>query len=259
METSGQILSLCVIPSPMAPSTPKKIAVLGGGISGLTTVAELTAEPDWQTKYDITVYQLGWRLGGKGASGRNRQQFDRIEEHGYHMWFGFYDNAFRLLRDIYTENARPLEMPLATWNQAFKPVNYWVTSEHVNGEWVNWPLEFRANPLTPGENLPRPTISELIGRSIRWMRDLLQTLHQTRSFNIDDDDETSAEAMRSNEPFWKVLCNRVRSDLKAIDLGIFDRLVYVALTRLRRWRRGSETPPRISRNLSPHWTATSTN
>jgi uncharacterized protein with NAD-binding domain and iron-sulfur cluster len=216
----------------MAQGTPKKIAVLGGGISGLTTVAELTAEPDWQTKYDITIYQLGWRLGGKGASGRNQQQFNRIEEHGYHMWFGFYDNAFRLLRDIYTENARPLEMPLATWDQAFKPVNYWVTSEHVNGEWVNWPLEFRANPMTPGEKVPRPTIGELVGRSIRWMHDLLQTLHQTRTFDIDDDDMSSAKDMRSSEPFWKEICDRVQTDLKAIDLGIFDRLVYVALTRV---------------------------
>jgi hypothetical protein len=31
------------------------------------------------------------------------------------MWFGFYDNAFRLIRDIYKENARPLEKPMATY------------------------------------------------------------------------------------------------------------------------------------------------
>jgi len=46
-------------------------------------------------KYQVTVYQLSWRLGGKGASGRGPA--NRIEEHGFHVWFGFYDSAFRLI------------------------------------------------------------------------------------------------------------------------------------------------------------------
>ena len=48
----------------------QKIAVLGGGIGSLSAVLEITSAPDWKEKYDITVYQMGWRLGGKGASGR---------------------------------------------------------------------------------------------------------------------------------------------------------------------------------------------
>ena len=44
---------------------------------------------------------MGWRLGGKGASGRGVA--DRIEEHGLHLWMGFYENAFRLMRDCYEE------------------------------------------------------------------------------------------------------------------------------------------------------------
>jgi uncharacterized protein with NAD-binding domain and iron-sulfur cluster len=42
----------------------QKIAVLGGGISSLAAVFDLTDEKNWQQKYDITVYQMGWRLGG---------------------------------------------------------------------------------------------------------------------------------------------------------------------------------------------------
>ena len=42
----------------------QKIAILGGGIAALGTALELTAEPDWQQRYEITVYTLGWRLGG---------------------------------------------------------------------------------------------------------------------------------------------------------------------------------------------------
>ena len=48
-----------------------------------------------------TVAQVGWRLGGKGASGRNPDRGQRIEEHGLHIWLGFYANAFRLLRACY--------------------------------------------------------------------------------------------------------------------------------------------------------------
>jgi uncharacterized protein with NAD-binding domain and iron-sulfur cluster len=77
-----------------------KIAIVGGGCAGLTTAFELT-RPEQQGKYDVTVYQMGWQLGGKGASGRGPN--GRIEEHGLHVWMGFYENAFRLICDCYDE------------------------------------------------------------------------------------------------------------------------------------------------------------
>lgn len=217
----------------MAESRPKKIAVLGGGISSLTTVAELTADPDWKSKYDITVYQLGWRLGGKGASGRNQKMFNRIEEHGYHMWFGFYDNAFHLMRDIYKENNRPLDKPMATWSEAFKPVNYWVIVEELKNGWVTWPLEFRANPLTPGDDVPtRPSPAQFAGRAFRWLRDLLQSTYQTTSYNIDDDDYVSKEYLRHPKPFWEMLWDLIKGDFEVFRLAVMDRLLYLALTKI---------------------------
>ena len=53
----------------------------------------------------VTVYQRGWRLGGKGASSRGVH--GRIEEHGLHVWLGYYDNAFRVMREVYDELDRP--------------------------------------------------------------------------------------------------------------------------------------------------------
>ena len=97
----------------------QKIAVLGGGMGSLTSVFQLTSDPEWKTKYDITVYQLGWRLGGKGASGRNTAVGDRIEEHGLHLWFGFYDNAFNMIQQVYEANNRQPGSPLATWQEVF--------------------------------------------------------------------------------------------------------------------------------------------
>ena len=70
----------------------------------------------------ITVYQRGWRLGGKGASSRGPH--GRIEEHGLHVWLGCYDNAFALLRECYAELDRATTdpgAPIHTWDQAFIP------------------------------------------------------------------------------------------------------------------------------------------
>ena len=85
----------------------KKIAILGGGIGGCAAAYWLT-HPDQKGRYEVTLYQQGWRLGGKGASGRNLDpaMHHRSEEHGLHIWLGFYENAFHLLRDAY-ENIAP--------------------------------------------------------------------------------------------------------------------------------------------------------
>ena len=79
-------------------TTKTKIAVLGGGIGSLSAVFGITSRPDWREHYEITVYQEGWRLGGKCASSRNPEIGNRIEEHGLHIFFGFYDNAFRVIQ-----------------------------------------------------------------------------------------------------------------------------------------------------------------
>ena len=44
-------------------ATKQRIAILGGGLAGLATAFELTATPARRAKYDVTVHQVGWRLG----------------------------------------------------------------------------------------------------------------------------------------------------------------------------------------------------
>jgi uncharacterized protein with NAD-binding domain and iron-sulfur cluster len=76
-------------------SAPIRVAIMGGGCAAMAAAWELSA-PRHRGKYQLDVYQPGWRLGGKGASGRGPN--DRIEEHGLHVWMGFYENAFRMMR-----------------------------------------------------------------------------------------------------------------------------------------------------------------
>jgi len=124
--------------------TPEKIVVLGGGVSAITTAFELTSQPDWQSKYDITLYQLGWRIGGKGASGRNMKEHARIEEHGIHVWFGFYEHSIRYMRECYQELERKTG-PIQTFDQAFVPHNATAVAQHYKEEWIPW--GFNLEPL----------------------------------------------------------------------------------------------------------------
>lgn len=135
---------------------PKKIAILGGGISSLTTAYELTSQPGWDSLYDITIYQTGWRLGGKCATGRNIKPHTpnsepdyRIEEHGLHIFFGFYENAFRLLKQCYDELGG--NGPFSTIEDAFKPHSLIVLEEYINKNWKTLPFDFPTNSLVPWE------------------------------------------------------------------------------------------------------------
>lgn len=126
----------------------QKIAILGGGVGSLTTAMELTNDPLWQQKYEITIYQMGWRLGGKGASGRNRGMADRIQEHGIHLWMGFYENAFNMIRKAYDEahakNLMP-DSPFTDARKAFSPMNYTPMMEQYKGQWKMWPIHWPGN------------------------------------------------------------------------------------------------------------------
>lgn len=129
----------------------KKVAILGGGAGAMAAAFELSSLPNWQDRFEITVYQLGWRLGGKGASGRNRDHFNRIEEHGIHLWLGYYENAFQVMRKCYEENGRPLGAPLARWEEAFKPFNCQIMEEQTPAGSEFWPVHFCPAAGNPGD------------------------------------------------------------------------------------------------------------
>lgn len=146
----------------MSAAGKTRVAVLGGGVAGMVTAFELTATPELRAAHDVTVYQMGWRLGGKGASGRNARLGSRIEEHGLHIWFGFYDNAFNVMRRCYDELARSPQQPLATFDDAFKPTSQIVLGEQYADRWLLWPFDAPRNPLTPGGDHVLPTFWEMV-------------------------------------------------------------------------------------------------
>lgn len=148
-----------------------RVAVLGGGVGAMTTAFYLTSTPALRARYDVTVYQMGWRLGGKGASGRNRQAADRIEEHGLHIWMGFYENAFQAMRAAYSEADRPASMPIRTIEQAFKPHSYIVLEERLGPDqpWFPWSFDFPAGGDMPGLGQELPSVIEHAELLAKWL------------------------------------------------------------------------------------------
>jgi uncharacterized protein with NAD-binding domain and iron-sulfur cluster len=159
----------------MGMSERRRVAILGGGAGSLTAAFELTATPELRERYAVTVYQLGWRLGGKGASGRRgvepAQRVQRVEEHGLHVWFGFYENAFDVIRRVYEELDRPAGAPLRTWREAFHPTNEVVLCDDTDdGRWVPRHFHFPGNDGVPGIASEPPGLHRLMHDAIRTLR-----------------------------------------------------------------------------------------
>ena len=165
---------------PAARAQRERIAILGGGMGSLAAAWHLSSVPGWQDRYQITVYQQGWRLGGKGASGRNALQAQRIEEHGLHTLFGFYGNTFAMLRAAYDRLGRAPGAPLASWRDAFTPHDYIALAEPAGGRWRPWHIAFPALPGEPGLGEPVTMwqmAMTLLGWIGRWLDELGNLQH----------------------------------------------------------------------------------
>ncbi len=199
----------------------------------MTAAFELTATPELRDRYDVTVYQLGWRNGGKGASGRNGAVADRIEEHGLHVWFGFYDNAFRLMRDAYEEVGRPRGSPLATFEDAFKGCDELVLYDRQGDGWHPFRLECPRNLLRPGDPGELPTFWEMAATATRWALGGWRTLRDQR------DDLAPGDARADLIPDWfENLAGELAQELLEVPLDVAERLLGLA-ERLASQRAGS--------------------
>ena len=120
-------------------SDRKRVLIIGGGCGALAAAFALTDRVEDRNKVRITIYQPGWRLGGKGASGRNAEYGQRIEEHGLHVWSGFYENAFWMMRKCYRELDRPASAPMASVFSAFRARHFVAMAAPRDGErWDMW-------------------------------------------------------------------------------------------------------------------------
>ena len=140
-----------------------RVLIVGGGPSGLATAFHLTNQQS--TPFEVEVATVGWRLGGKCHTGRNDTSgFGmRIEEHGLHAMFGWYDNTFDMLRQVYHEAPWPsTTYPLTNLSMAMRENRvFFDLAESLNGTWVRYGIpapdwSFINNPLTGQTTIVTP-------------------------------------------------------------------------------------------------------
>ncbi|WP_100260553.1 NAD(P)-binding protein [Qipengyuania seohaensis] len=152
--------------------TKTRIAILGGGLSGIVTAFYLSA-PEQRRKYDITIYQLGWRLGGKCATGRNPDHGERVQEHGLHVFMGAYQNAFRMVQEAYGEAKN---LPFETWDKAFTQQTKLTLMDRRDGKYEPWPFGVPVMPGTPGIT-KAPDIWGRIAEVLEWIESEMLGTH----------------------------------------------------------------------------------
>ncbi|AUX22585.1 hypothetical protein SOCEGT47_030890 [Sorangium cellulosum] len=144
-------------------------------MASLTAAFALTDTPALRERHELTVYQDGWLLGGKGASVRRMGSRARIEEHGLHIWLGYYENAFTLLKRCYEELGRPPGAPMATLRDAFLKHSAIVIEEQTGRGWEPWSVNFQEDDDWPGDGRPLPTFVESLRRSVRQVIEYVRT------------------------------------------------------------------------------------
>ena len=227
--------SATVVTSPQpSPSPVRKIAILGGGISALTTAFELTNQPQWQESLDITLYQMGWRLGGKCATARGEHL--RIEEHGIHGFLGSYYNALPMMRQCYEALGRSPDQPLATFDDAFKPESFVLMWEYIDGKMERWPFTSPRNALVPGT----PESLEKLQSVEHWIASTASVLDQLLSTHTVSHNEVGL--VKSAE--WAFGHTLVKGVVKVLESGEavlqgLDSLLWKALDAAWNWVRGA--------------------
>lgn len=193
-----------------------KVAVLGGGVSSMTAAFELTNTKELRDKYDVTVYQMGWRIGGKGASGRNREYGERIEEHGLHIWFGFYENAFQAMDRLYRELDRsPKHHLFASWQDAFKPTDDIVLFDPYKKQWHPGQFHMPRNSSVPTDNSPLPTFWDMAHMAMSWAWEIMQDLYDPKHFRDPNGPGTTAGQKHSD--WFKAVASDVGVDLAELE------------------------------------------
>lgn len=161
-----------------------RVAVIGGGPSGCAAAYWLARQRD---DYEVDVYTMGWRLGGKCAGSRNSARNDRIEEHGLHAFLGFYENAFRTMRSVYADIGWSLDTTDGHLRGGFIPRDDVGVMDRVGDTWRYFPTPKRTNDRVPG-GVP-PVGKDPSGHIGHALRGLFRRIAEEIGIDIEDDRE----------------------------------------------------------------------
>lgn len=147
----------------------KRVCILGAGPAALAAAYGLTDTEELRKKYEITVYQLGWRAGGKCSTGR-RGERKTVQQNCAHYLFGCYSNTFGMMRQVYEELPDRGHNEFGSFDDVLLPRNLVALKERFKGQWKNWFIEFPTNDAVPGtENQEFLQLKYAIEMGLEWL------------------------------------------------------------------------------------------
>ena len=161
----------------------QKIVIVGAGPSGLSTAFFLTdpaTSPDWKERYEVDIYQLGWRVGGKGATGRNPDACERLQEHGIHVFGNMYFNTLRMMDQCYAEVAWDDKDQFRAMTEAFLPSVITLMTDYYNGTWHRLQENFPCSPCLPWKEGVWPDPHQLAWQMLSMLSDHVAVLLEGR-------------------------------------------------------------------------------
>lgn len=170
-------------------------------MAGLAAAFELTRTRKLRAQHSVTIYQLGWRAGGKCASGRDGQ--GRNIEHGLHIWFGFYENAFRLMRKVYRLWHPPVGQLIKSPEQAFHPQAFTPIGNGDAQKPDVYDVEFPRNAQVPGDG----NVDLSAGRCLASILDLLIGFYD-RVLRVNKSVQTAEPTVTLDEASLSLLVRR---------------------------------------------------
>jgi protoporphyrinogen oxidase len=90
-------------------ATQKRIAIIGGGITGLTAAYDLLRQPG--QRFEITIYEAGAQLGGLAAGFKGKASWEWPLEHFYHHLFTNDDAILSLTRALGMDDLLAIHSP----------------------------------------------------------------------------------------------------------------------------------------------------
>jgi uncharacterized protein with NAD-binding domain and iron-sulfur cluster len=157
----------------------RRIAIVGAGPAALAAAYRLALKcaPD----ATITLYQMGWRIGGKCASGRNAET-GRVHEHGLHVFAGFYHDSFRELANLYRSWQHVGKHPMP-FDDALQPVDGCLLAE-AGGRVI--PIQLPRSERSPdydqssieGLDLMMALLEVVFGQFLQRTKDLPEPLRR---------------------------------------------------------------------------------